>query len=106
DLTRTLSPFKIAAADNKQAAAYRFSFTPDERGDHLFILNTPPIWMEEDKEFLQDTVKVVLHVQAQNGWDRIAGLSHEMVPLTRPYGILPGMALRSQVLSQGKPLVA
>ncbi len=104
DLTRTLTPIKLAAADNKQVGGYRFAFTPEERGDHVFILNTPPIWMEEDKEFLQDTVKVVLHVQAQNGWDRVAGQPHEVVPLTRPYGLLPGMVFRSQILSQRKPL--
>jgi cobalt/nickel transport protein len=102
DLTRALTPAKVATEGSKQAGAYRLNFTPEERGDHLFILNTPPIWMEEDKEFLQDTVKVVLHVQAQNGWDRVAGQPYEVVPLTRPYGLLPGMVFRAQVLAQGK----
>lgn len=76
-------------AGAKEATAYQFRFTPQQRGDYIFVLRTPPIWMEEDGEFLQDTVKVVLHVQAQKGWD--AAISDfELVPLTRPYGLRPG----------------
>jgi hypothetical protein len=64
--------------------------------------------MEEDQEFLQDSVKVVLHVQAQKGWDAVAGLAGsglELVPLTRPYGLQPGIAFQAQVLADGKPLL-
>src|SRR6185437_3468160 len=70
----------------KEATAYQLNFTPQQRGDYVFLLRTPPIWMEEDSEFLQDTVKMVLHVQAQKGWDAAAG-DFEFVPLTRPYGL-------------------
>jgi cobalt/nickel transport protein len=91
-------------ADQKPVTTYRCRFTPGQRGDYLLILNTPPIWMEEDQEFLQDTVKVVLHVQAQNGWDKAAGEGLEVMPLTRPYGLQPGMAFQAQVLAEGKPL--
>jgi cobalt/nickel transport protein len=86
--------------------AYRFRFKPTERGDYLFVLTTPPIWMEEDQEFLQDEVKVVVHVQVQKGWDRLAGTEFEMVPLTRPYGLTPGTVFQAQALVQGKPLAA
>lgn len=88
----------------QQPMTYSLRFTPDQRGDYLFILNTPPIWMEEDQEFLQDTVKTVLHVQAQNGWDRVAGQPFEMTPLTRPYGLQPGLVFQAQVLAGNKPL--
>jgi cobalt/nickel transport protein len=84
--------------------SYRFRFNPDERGDYLFLLEGPPIWMEEDQEFLQDNVKLVLHVQAQKGWDRAAGETFELVPLTRPYGLQPGMVFQTQALIEGKPL--
>jgi cobalt/nickel transport protein len=76
-------------AGMKEATAYQLRFTPQQRGDYVFVLRTPPIWMEEDGEFLQDTVKVVLHVQAQKGWDAAIG-DFELVPLTRPYGLRPG----------------
>jgi len=104
DLSKTLEEFKQKAADRKEVTAYRFRFRPRERGDFVFVLNTPPIWMEEDGEFLQDTVKVVLHVQAQKGWDQAAGRAFEMLPLTRPYGLQPGMVFQAQVVSEGKAL--
>src|SRR3989442_642719 len=82
DLTKSMEKIKVKGADGKDVAAYRLRFTPAERGDYTFILNTPPIWMAEDKEFLQDTVKVVLHVQAQKGWNVDRGPGFKILPLT------------------------
>lgn len=83
-------------SDSKDRTAYQLRFTPQQRGDYVFLLQTPPIWMEEDSEFLQDTVKMVLHVQAQKGWDAAAG-DFEFVPLTRPYGLRPGMVFQVEM---------
>jgi cobalt/nickel transport protein len=88
-----------AVTSGKKVVAYRLPFTPDLRGDYLFTLETNPIWMDEDQEFFQDTVKVVLHVQAQRGWDAAAGLPLEILPLTRPYGLQPGMTFQAQVVA-------
>ncbi|MFL5342114.1 MAG: DUF4198 domain-containing protein [Gemmataceae bacterium] len=82
----------------KKVSAYRFSFTPKMRGDHTFFLIAPPIWLEEEKLFLHDTVKVVYHVQTQNAWDLATPLPFELVPLTRPYGLQPGMVFQATVL--------
>jgi uncharacterized GH25 family protein len=97
DLTKTLEKTTRPAAEGKKAVAYQFRYTPEERGDYVFVLQTPPIWMEEDGEYLQDTVKVVLHVQAQKGWESDALSDLELVPLTRPYGLLPGMVFQAKV---------
>ncbi len=91
----------------KETGAFQLRFTPEQRGDHVFMLQTPPIWMEEDGEFLQDTVKMVLHVQSQKGWDAAVG-DFELVPLTRPYGLRPGMVFQVETLparsgSEGGP---
>ncbi|MHB1426562.1 MAG: DUF4198 domain-containing protein [Gemmataceae bacterium] len=82
-------------AGAKEVTVYQLRFTPQQRGDHVFVLRTPPIWMEEDGEFLQDTVKMVLHVQSQKGWDAVVG-DFELVPLTRPYGLRPGMVFQME----------
>lgn len=87
----------------KRFVAYRLKFTPRERGDFVFLLQTPPIWMEEEQEYFQDVVKVVLHVQVQRGWDQRSGEAFEMVPLTRPYGLQAGTVFQAQVTSSGKP---
>ena len=96
ELTDKLEKTTRKSAD-KDVTAYQLRFTPEQRGDHVFVLQTPPIWMEEDGEFLQDIVKVVLHVQAQNGWDAASREDFEFVPLTRPYGLRPGMVFQAQI---------
>jgi uncharacterized GH25 family protein len=100
DLTAALEKTTVGESD-KKATAYRLRFTPAERGDYVFLLQTPPIWMEDEKEFWQDTVKVVLHVQAQKGWYR-AEREGEWMPLTRPYGLPPGVAFQALLYPEGK----
>jgi cobalt/nickel transport protein len=84
--------------------AYRLQFTPEQRGDYVFILTSPPIWMDEEQEFFQDTVTAVLHVQAQKGWDTATWTDFELRPLTRPYGLQAGMVFQAQALWRTKPL--
>src|SRR5437867_3027385 len=62
DLTKALERTTVLSGD-KKVTVYRLTFTPEQRGDFVFVLKTPPIWMEQDQEFLQDIVKVALHVQ-------------------------------------------
>jgi cobalt/nickel transport protein len=97
DLSASLEKFKKPGADGKEVTAFRFTFAPEQRGDHWFVLHTPPIWMEESKEFYQDIVQVVLHVQTQKGWDTPPLEPFRMVPLTRPYGLVPGMVFQGRV---------
>ncbi len=76
---------------------YRFAFTPEQRGDYVFVLKAPPIFLEEEAEFVQDVVKVIYHVQAQKGWDAPVGAAGlQWTPLTRPYGLEPGMFFQAQ----------
>jgi cobalt/nickel transport protein len=103
DLADSLEKISVPS-EGKTVTAYRLRFTPGQRGDFVFVLQTPPIWMEEEEEFFQDTVKAVLHVQAQNGWDAAAKQDFELVPLTRPYGLQPGMVFQAQALAGGKAL--
>jgi cobalt/nickel transport protein len=81
---------------DKEVTAYRLRFTPEQRGDHVFVLRTPPIFLAEEGEFVQDTVKMVLHVQTQKGWDGAVG-DFEFVPLTRPYGLRPNMVFQAEM---------
>jgi cobalt/nickel transport protein len=103
DLLKKLTKISVPANEGKKATAYQFDFTAEQRGDYVFLLTPQPIWMEEEQEFFQDAVKVVLHVQAQKGWDTPAGGAFEMLPLTRPYGLLAGMVFQAQARAEGKP---
>jgi cobalt/nickel transport protein len=100
DLLRSLEKIQKPGADNKPALAFRFSFAPQQRGDHVFFLTTAPAWLDESKEFVQDLVRVTLHVQTQNGWDSDPGEGFRMLPITRPYGLLPSMVFQGQVMKE------
>jgi len=95
DLTDKLEKItrKVGA---KETTVYQLHFTPELRGDYVFLLHTPPIWMEEEGEFFEDTVKTILHVQVQKGWDTTVD-EFEFTPLTRPYGLLPAMTYQARI---------
>jgi cobalt/nickel transport protein len=103
DLTKQLKPRQLPGGQQKRQT-YRLRFTPNQRGDYVFVLNSVPVFMKAEKLFFEDTVKFVLHVEDQEGWDARAGQPLELVPLTRPYGLQPGLVFQAQVLAGGKPV--
>jgi uncharacterized GH25 family protein len=102
DIEKTLTRIEVPGADGKKMTAWRFDYTPAERGDHIFVLKTPPIRIQDEGHSVEDLVKVVLHVQTQNGWDSSVfpfedgGI--DIQPYTRPYGLLPGMVFRGRAV--------
>jgi cobalt/nickel transport protein len=102
NLSGALAKITVQVKKDKPVTAYRLRFTPTKRGDYFFLLTTDPIWMKEEKLFYQDTVKVVLHVEDQDGWDNKAGEALELLPLTRPYGLQAGMVFQAQTIFDGK----
>jgi uncharacterized GH25 family protein len=102
DLTDKLEKVALAGEKGKKVAGYRLRFTPQQRGDYVFLLKAPPLYLAEDDAFVEDTVQVVLHVQAQKGWAAAAQADFEWRPLTRPYGLEPGMVFQAELLHQSK----
>src|ERR1700722_4498905 len=100
--TKTSLEKILAISGEQKVTAYRFQFTPDQRGDYVVVLQTPPIWMKDEGEYWQDTVKVVIHVQAQKGWDHYHKEDFELTPLTRPYGLQPGMVFQARIMHEDK----
>src|SRR5262245_9572596 len=54
DLKARLNKIEQQVGQDKKVAAFHVRFKSSVRGDYVFVLNSPPIWMEEDQEFLQD----------------------------------------------------
>lgn len=104
ELASKLQEDAESTVDAKKAVVHRLSFRPEQRGDYIFSMRCAPIWMEEDQEFLEDTARVTIHVQAQKGWDTAIGEGFELVPLTRPYGLVPGTVFQARAVIDGKPL--
>jgi cobalt/nickel transport protein len=101
DLSAKLERHVLPDAEGKLIPGFSLAFTPTQRGDHVVFVHCEPVWMGAEKEFLEDTVKVILHVQTQNGWDATASGGMELIPLTRPYGLRAGTVF--QVTVRGKP---
>jgi cobalt/nickel transport protein len=97
DVAKTLRKIEVAGAEGKKVVAWQFDYTPAERGDYVFMLKTPPQKHDEQGHVVEDLVKVVLHVQTQNGWDAVDPDSKiDLAPYTRPYGLLPGMVFKGR----------
>jgi uncharacterized GH25 family protein len=99
DLTKQLEKVSLTGDKGKKVSGYKLDYTPRRRGDHVFVLMSARMHMEEEKDYVQDTVKVVLHVQAQKNWDADAGMM-ELMPLTRPYGLAPGLVFQAEIIDR------
>ena len=98
DIDKTLTPIKKDGADGRKVIAWQFTYAPAERGDYTFVLKTARIKLEDGG--IEDIVKVVLHVQTQNGWDDAQSpfpKAMDILPFTRPYGLLPGMVFSGRL---------
>ncbi len=100
DIDKTFVAIKKDGADGKKVTAWQFDFTPTERGDYTFALKTA--FIKHEKDYVaQDMVRVTIHVQTQNGWNlpQSAWPGLDILPFTRPYGLLAGMTFKGRVLN-------
>src|SRR5512132_4002370 len=54
DLLPAIEKVEAAGHERKKVAAYRFTFQPARRGDHTLLVESPPIWMEDEKHYVRD----------------------------------------------------
>jgi cobalt/nickel transport protein len=104
DLSARIERVKAKDAVGPETPRFRFSFEASERGDFVISAAGRPRFEGEDEGFFKDFAKVVVHVQAQRGWERTVGTPLEVVPLTRPYGLRKGDVFLARALHEGKPL--
>jgi uncharacterized GH25 family protein len=98
DVLPQLEQGTLTGAEGKKVAVYRFTFRPEGRGDFTLVFESPPVWMADEKHFVRDVTRVVVHVVSQKGWDaRHAGdEDFALVPMTRPYGLRPGTVFQAR----------
>jgi cobalt/nickel transport protein len=99
DILPRVEKIDLFRPDAKRVAAYQFVFKPAGRGDYTLVFESPPVWMKDEKQFVRDTARVVIHVETQKGWDARAAEASEfaLVPLTRPYGLRAGSVFQASV---------
>lgn len=77
----------------------------DQPGLYQFTLEAKPRWNENENMFRQQTAKVMLPVLGvENGWDRPAGQSFEIIPLNRPFGLTAPALFSGRVIFNDKPV--
>jgi uncharacterized GH25 family protein len=90
---------EIAGAKGAKHVGFQLTYKPEQRGDHILVVVASPVMLEGEKLPVHDTVKTIIHVQTENGWD--SHVAHgkdqpaDLVPLTRPYGLRAGMIFRA-----------
>ncbi len=72
-------------------------------GDNWIVAHIPLGWSDHDMSWVETTVRTVAHIGFSKGWEEPLGLAKvEILPLTRPYGLLPGDVMRVKILKDGK----
>lgn len=87
DLLPRLEKITVTGAGMNSTTGYRCEFVPPEPGDYVLAFAFPPLWLEHEERFLQDAVRVVLHVHKESGWTNNPTGPVAFVPMTRPYGL-------------------
>lgn len=103
-LLPSLTKTTVGENEKKKITGYTCTFEPKARGDYTVIFVSTAIWIKEEQYFVQDTVRVNIHDQAEKGWRfRHPDLApYVFVPLTRPYGLRPGTVFQSRLNFSGQ----
>ena len=99
DLSGSLKADKLFEKASWQAD-YRFA----RPGVYQFVVEPKPYWEPAEDKFIVHYTKVIVPAYGdEDGWDKLAGVKTEIVPLTRPFANYAGNTFRGQLLVDGKP---
>jgi uncharacterized GH25 family protein len=74
-------------------------------GLYQFIIEARPWWDALRNSFVQHYVKTALPVYGvERGWDEPVGQRLEVLPLSRPFGLLSPALFAGKILLNGRPL--
>lgn len=92
--------------DKVKKSGMTFSIRYESRriGDTWIVAHIPMSWNDHDMTFTETTVRTLVHQGLSRGWETPLGLPLEIVLLNQPYGLLPGDAIRFELLHDGEPL--
>lgn len=82
--------------------AWNINFEFKEPALCHFIMEAKPVWIEEEKKFKQDVVKVIVSFQFAEGWNKATGLPLEILPYTMPFDLVAPCLFSGRVAIDGK----
>lgn len=99
DVKSKLRKIEIAGGNARKHVGFQLTYKPEHRGDHILVFSAPPVMHEGERIPVRDTIKLVIHVQTENGWDSRAAISKDqhadLVPLMRSFWLRAGMLFRA-----------
>lgn len=85
--------------------AWGVNVAVDRPGLYQFVLEAKPWWNPNKKAYLHQQAKVLLPVQSgADGWSATFGQSFEILPLTRPFGMVAPALFSARILLDGKAM--
>jgi cobalt/nickel transport protein len=101
DVTASLAKTSYRADTN--AIAWQFVFDP-AMDDLLVALDSETSSDPRQKTLYREYVKLWLYRGRQESWQQRTGQPLEIVPLTRPYGLLPGTVFTGRLMRGDQPV--
>ena len=85
--------------------SWRTEIDMSEPGMYQLVLETRPYWEEQRGVFIQQFAQALVPVLgAQHGWESPVGLKMEILPLTRPFGMVAPALFTGRILREGQTL--
>ena len=86
-------------------AAWSLTDTLPEPGAAVYFVTPAPYWEPAEGKYIVHHAKVIVDAFASGeGWEALAGLPVEILPLTRPTGLWTGNSFTGVVLKDGQPV--
>lgn len=100
DLITELTEYKINGR-----SAWQTTYQIKEPGDHIFYCEPAPYFEPAEGKFIIHYTKVIVNAFGlEEGWDKELGLTAEIIPLSRSYGLYCGNIFRGIVKINGNPV--
>lgn len=104
DLLPQLVETKSKDIHGKSFRTFSAQYSIQQPGDHVFFVEPKPYLEISENTFIIHYTKVVVNgFGLEDAWDSELGLKAEMIPLTRPYGLVAGNVFQAVVKFKGKP---
>lgn len=104
DLSPSLKQITFTGTQNS-AKAFDAELSLKRSGDYHVVLTPAPYYEESEDVFIQQITKMTFNKgEMPSDWHEPLGLVTEIVPLSKPYGVLTGSTFRGLVLADGKPV--
>ncbi|WP_044417408.1 DUF4198 domain-containing protein [Halarcobacter anaerophilus] len=83
--------------------AWKSSYQIKKPGVYKFYVQPQPYFEPAESKYISHVPKVIVSAYGlEDGWDEPIGLTYEIIPLTKPFGLYAGNLFQGKVVYNGK----